>query len=66
MHGENNGEEWICTEEEAGEKKIDINKTRSGKERNQKTDLFFVNKALQKAGFEMSKIVLEMITFLIH
>lgn len=47
-------------------KKIDINKTRSGKERNQKTDLFFVNKALQKAGFEMSKIVLEMITFLIH
>lgn len=29
----------------------------SGKERNQKTDPFFINKALQKAVFEMFKIV---------
>lgn len=66
MRVENNGEEWIYTKEEAGEKTKQINKKTNGKERNQKTDSFFVNKVLQKAVFEMSKIVLEMITFLIY
>lgn len=54
----NNREEEMNTKMKQKENPKLINRRTSGQERKQRTDLFFINKALQKnAVFEMTQII---------